>query len=96
MYGLYQLSTMRDTGKWLVNSGEHQPSPFYPPRALSPIADLNGWHWHAWNNWSRDNEFSPGEPFIFESEAETPQWVKRYCPRCRETEELRKRGKARE
>ena len=53
--------------------------------------DLNGWHWHAWNNWSRDNQHSTGEPFIFESEEKTPAWIRRYCPRCKEIDELRRR-----
>jgi hypothetical protein len=53
--------------------------------------DLNGNHWHAWCNLTRDGIPRRGEPFIFESEERTPGWVAEHCPRCSEIRGLRSR-----
>jgi len=51
-------------------------------------ADLYGSHWHGWCNWSRDNTYRPGEPFMFESAERTPPWIVENCERCQELEEM--------
>jgi len=49
---------------------------------LIHCGDLNGKHWHSWSNWTREDSYRRGEPFVFESKERTPQWIRSSCPRC--------------